>query len=100
MLTGSDGYDYEDLQARLLGEKANTPLNEGLDEGLSRARREGKDEAWCREYAKAYRTLYGVTTYHRLADDLSTEYADAACEGRGCQPHSGLAQPDPLHHSD
>ena len=59
MIRGSDGLDYEDLAARLLGEPAKTSRNDILrpDSPYSRLFKAAYSEAWDRHEAQGCSTL-------------------------------------------
>ena len=54
MIRGSDGLDYEDLAARLLGEPAKNRRNEILRSTHSAAFKAAYSEAWDRYKAEGY----------------------------------------------
>ena len=67
MIRGSDGLDYEDLAARLLGEPAKTGRNNILSSARSRAFKAAYSEAWDRYKAEGYDELTCGRTAHAQA---------------------------------
>ncbi len=85
MIRGSDGLDYEDLAARLIGEPAETSRNSILVGTYSQAFKDAYRETYDRYEAEGYDS--GVC--HRSA------YAQA-CVSTGIQPFGAHAHDDRL----
>ena len=77
MIRGSDGLDYEDLAARLLGEPAKNRRNEILRSTHSAAFKAAYSEAWDRYKAEGYDELTCDRTAHAQACIIVAEHARA-----------------------
>lgn len=87
MIRGSDGLDYEDLGARLLGEPADTGRNSVLGPGSH------YDKAFKADYRETYD--YHEEQGHTSLDCHRAAFAQA-CIGAGIQPFGTQARDDRL----
>lgn len=70
MIRGSDGYEYEDLTARLVGKRANTVWNQDLRACHAGPCPEDEARAYAETYDSEYRCLapcHGRTAAHNTA---------------------------------
>ena len=99
MIRGSDGLDYEDLAARLLGEPAKNRRNEILRSTHSAAFKAAYSEAWDRYKAEGYDELTCDRTAHAQACITAADAAGSrddqlgACAYAYTHPHARYAYP-------
>jgi hypothetical protein len=96
MLLGTDGYEYEDLTARLVRKKADTPYNRARQ----RLEDQGKTSEWLTTYGRVYWSLVAIATKTDFAvnpfvvDAQARKYTDRAFDARkggAGQSNFGLA---------